>query len=418
MDAALGASVARGARDLDLRKRGVRRRDRPRFRNDPFAANLHARVRSHDGARSVGARTVVDEHNHDAGRNDSRVDNDDDRNDDSHVDDSHIDVDDRNHDGARPRSAYTAPPASDGRRPRTGGLREGEAPGKPAGAAETSAEARSHAQAVSPSALTPPLPSTLGGQLSGVPSFFIDSFSIPPFLLPIYQAAGAAYGIPWQVLAAINEVETDYGRDLSVSSAGAEGWMQFLPSTWGQYGVDVNNDGFEDPYNPADAIFAAARYLKAAGGDTDIRAAVLAYNHSEAYVESVILRARLLGGTPPELLGAITGLTEARFPVYAASHYSDGFPRHRRSFAAHGRRHHDRQRGRGSRNRRTRRARRTDRTRAVRSAREISLRDAYGNTYTYAELGSAASLYPGARSDRIRAGSCHAHARLLLRQPL
>ena len=53
---------------------------------------------------------------------------------------------------------------------------------------------------------------------------------MPPFLLPIYQAAGTAYGIPWQVLAAINEVETDYGRDLSVSSAGAEGWMQFLPA--------------------------------------------------------------------------------------------------------------------------------------------------------------------------------------------
>ncbi len=183
-----------------------------------------------------------------------------------------------------------------------------------------------NAKAVSPSTLTPPLPSTLAGSLSNMPSFFINSFSIPPFLLPIYQAAGAAYGIPWQVLAAINEVETDYGRDLNVSSAGAEGWMQFLPSEWSQYGVDVNNSGYEDPYNPADAIFAAARYLKDAGGDSDIRAAVLSYNHSQAYVESVMLRARLLGGTPPELLGAITGLTEARFPVYAASHYSDGFP--------------------------------------------------------------------------------------------
>ncbi len=109
------------------------------------------------------------------------------------------------------------------------------------------------------------------------------------------------------MLAAINEVETDYGRDLNVSSAGAEGWMQFLPSEWGQYGVDVNNTAIEDPYNPADAIFAAARYLKDAGGDADIRAAVFSYNHSQAYVESVMLRARLLGGTPPELLGAITG---------------------------------------------------------------------------------------------------------------
>ena len=77
------------------------------------------------------------------------------------------------------------------------------------------------------------------------------------------------------MLAAINEVETDYGRDLSVSSAGAEGWMQFLPAAWAQYGVDANGDGFKDPYNPADAIFAAARYLRAAGGDTNIRAAVL-----------------------------------------------------------------------------------------------------------------------------------------------
>jgi murein DD-endopeptidase MepM/ murein hydrolase activator NlpD len=266
-------------------------------------------------------------------------------------------------------------------------------PHKSASNGEGGTQAHSNANAVSPSELTPPLPSTLGGSLSGVPSFFIDSFSIPPFLLPIYQAAGAAYGIPWQVLAAINEVETDYGRDLSVSSAGAEGWMQFLPSTWGQYGVDVNNDGFEDPYNPADAVFGAARYLKAAGGDTDIRGAILAYNHSQAYVNSVLLRARLLGGTPPELLGAITGLTEARFPVYAASHYSDAFP------ATEGASPHtvagttiDSQDGAP--------------VIAVQDGRivqigqggplgrSISLRDAYGNTYTYSELGSTATLYP------------------------
>jgi soluble lytic murein transglycosylase-like protein len=146
---------------------------------------------------------------------------------------------------------------------------------------------------------TPSLPLDLRSSIAGVPSFFIESFQIPPFLLPIFQAAGTAYGIPWQVLAAINEVETDYGRDLSLSSAGAEGWMQFLPSEWAQYGVDANGDGWKDPYNPADAIFAAARYLRAAGGETDIRAAVFSYNHSQAYVESVLLRAQLLDGTPP-----------------------------------------------------------------------------------------------------------------------
>src|SRR5207249_273222 len=79
-------------------------------------------------------------------------------------------------------------------------------------------------------------------------------------------------------------------------------------------------------YNPADAIFAAARYLGAAGGNHDIKAAVFSYNHSQAYVASVILRAQLLGGTPAELLGAITGLTEARFPVHAAAHFNDVFP--------------------------------------------------------------------------------------------
>ena len=57
----------------------------------------------------------------------------------------------------------------------------------------------------------------------GVPNFVIDSFKIPPFLLPIYKAAEAQYNIPWQILAAVNEIETDYGRNLSVSTAGAVG---------------------------------------------------------------------------------------------------------------------------------------------------------------------------------------------------
>ena len=103
-----------------------------------------------------------------------------------------------------------------------------------------------------------------------MPNFFIDSFRIPPFLLPIYQAAGIQYGVRWEVLAAINEIETDYGRNLNVSSAGALGWMQFMPATWQAYGVDANQDGKRDPFNPVDAIFAAARYLKAAGAEQDV----------------------------------------------------------------------------------------------------------------------------------------------------
>ena len=149
----------------------------------------------------------------------------------------------------------------------------------------------------------------------------IDRFRIPPFLLPIYQAAGSQYGIRWEVLAAINEIETDYGRNLNVSSAGALGWMQFMPSSWTAYGVDANEDGVKDPYNPVDAIFASARYLKAAGGDKDLRQAIFAYNHADWYVDSVLMRARLVAGMPADLVGSLTGLTQGHFPVYATAHY-------------------------------------------------------------------------------------------------
>jgi len=143
-------------------------------------------------------------------------------------------------------------------------------------------------------------------------------YRIPLFLLPIYKAAAVQYGVPWQILAAINEIETDYGNDLSVSSAGAVGWMQFMPSTWLQYGVDALNAGYADPYNPVDAIFAAARYLRAAGAATDLRAAILAYNHSEEYVESVLLRAKLIASYPKAVIATLTGLVDGRLPVTGA----------------------------------------------------------------------------------------------------
>jgi membrane-bound lytic murein transglycosylase B len=140
-------------------------------------------------------------------------------------------------------------------------------------------------------------------------------YRIPLFLLPIYQAAAAQYGVPWQILAAINEIETDYGNDLSVSTAGAVGWMQFMPATWIQYGVDALNAGYADPYNPVDAIFAAARYLRAAGASTNLRAAILAYNHSAEYVSSVLLRAKLISSYPNPVIATLTGLTDGRLPV-------------------------------------------------------------------------------------------------------
>ena len=158
----------------------------------------------------------------------------------------------------------------------------------------------------------------------GVPNFVIDSFEIPPFLLPIYQACGTEYGIPWEVLASINKIETGFGTNLNLSSAGAVGWMQFLPSSWEMYGVDANGDGRKDPYNPVDAICAAASYLKAAGGDKDLYNAIFAYNHADWYVQEVLLYARAYGKLPSDLVGSLTGLTEgAHFPVAADARYAD-----------------------------------------------------------------------------------------------
>jgi hypothetical protein len=118
---------------------------------------------------------------------------------------------------------------------------------------------------------------------------------VPVQLAPIYQAAAARYGLGSQgaaVLAAINKVETGFGQNLSTSSAGAVGWMQFEPGTWAQYGVTPA--GAKAPFgragwdNPADAIFSAANYLHASGAPGDWQAAILIYNHSQAYVSQVL----------------------------------------------------------------------------------------------------------------------------------
>ena len=247
---------------------------------------------------------------------------------------------------------------------------------------------------------------------TGVPNFIIRKFRVPPFLLPIYQAAGIEYGVRWEILAAINEIETDYGRNLNVSSAGALGWMQFMPPTWKAYGTDANKDGRKDPYNPVDAIFAAARYLKAANYENDVRAAIWAYNHADWYVDSVLLRARLIAGVPADLIGSLTGLTEGRFPVVARARYADDIAErqllkrvNRGENAAHlvesddSRRSIDIFASKGSpviavndgvikkigRNRKL--------------GRHVVLQDVYGNRYTYAHLGELSRFYPVPKQD-------------------
>jgi len=259
-----------------------------------------------------------------------------------------------------------------------------------------------------PTAANPTLSLAVPGAAPvGVPDFFIDKFRIPPFLLPIYQAAGTQYQVPWQVLAAINEIETDYGRDLSVSSAGAMGWMQFLPVEWKQWGVDATGTGVKDPFNPADAIFAAARYLHAAGASKSLPGAIFAYNHASWYVQSVLLRAKLIGGVPPNLLGAITGLTEGHFPVHARARYADDLTQQRaqQSFA----RTHNVAMPVGPNLHRTGiniYSRAGAAVIAVQDAKVVGLgssrrlghylklRDAYGNTYTYGQLKSIVRTYP------------------------
>lgn len=123
---------------------------------------------------------------------------------------------------------------------------------------------------------------------------------IPAEYLRLYVAAAARYGLDWAILAGIGTVECDNGRDPSpactqqgaVNSAGAGGPMQFLASTWAEYGVSAYGTGTPDRWNPADAIFSAANYLAASGAPANYRAAIFAYNHAVWYVEEVEAWAR------------------------------------------------------------------------------------------------------------------------------
>jgi hypothetical protein len=129
---------------------------------------------------------------------------------------------------------------------------------------------------------------------------------IPPEYLRLYLQAAARYDLDWAVLAGIGKVECDHGQDPdpsctqqgAVNSAGAGGPMQFLASTWAQYGVDAEGDGPPDRWNPADAIFGAANYLRASGAPANYREAIYAYNHAWWYVAEVQRWAAIYRGPP------------------------------------------------------------------------------------------------------------------------
>ena len=120
---------------------------------------------------------------------------------------------------------------------------------------------------------------------------------IPADYLALYQEAAAANGLPWQLLAAIGRVESDHGRNLNAyhpNEAGAEGPMQFIPSSWARYG-GASGSLHPDINNPRDAIFAAGAYLRVAGAPGDLPRAIYAYNHAWWYVDMVVRQMRAYG---------------------------------------------------------------------------------------------------------------------------
>ena len=109
--------------------------------------------------------------------------------------------------------------------------------------------------------------------------------AVPPDQLEVMLTVSRGSGVPWEVLAAIASVESDFGTNMATSSAGAIGYGQFLPSSWAAYGEGG------DPYDFRDVLPAMARYLLDHGAPADLPNAVWAYNHSWAYVALVLGRA-------------------------------------------------------------------------------------------------------------------------------
>ena len=154
---------------------------------------------------------------------------------------------------------------------------------------------------------------------------------LPPRYLRLYEQAGRAYGLDWGLLAGIGKVECDHGRTPDPScwregaqnAAGAGGPMQFLAPTWARFGVDADGDGRADRWEPADAIYGAANYLRASGAPREPERALYAYNHAGWYVAKVQRWASLYRGSSAQPLasplGSGLGLdgADASLPVHS-----------------------------------------------------------------------------------------------------
>jgi len=111
-------------------------------------------------------------------------------------------------------------------------------------------------------------------------------------ILSYYREAERRFGIRWQLLAAINFVESDFGRARTTARADAQGPMQFEPATWRRYGMGG------DVYDERDAVLAAANLLAANGGRTDERKALAHYNRSPLYRDAVLHLAHRMAAVP------------------------------------------------------------------------------------------------------------------------
>jgi len=135
-----------------------------------------------------------------------------------------------------------------------------------------------------------------GSNLSGVfPSWTVRQPLPAEQLKSYYVEAGAKYDVPWMTLAAINFVETRFGRIVGPSNAGAIGPMQFLASSWNLYGEggDITDD--------RDSIFAAANFLAQHDAKTDLNRAIYAYNPSDEYVTAIVNYSAVLQANPTQL---------------------------------------------------------------------------------------------------------------------
>jgi hypothetical protein len=162
-------------------------------------------------------------------------------------------------------------------------------------------------------------PSAAGVSPSGANGDGVSALAereIPSLYLRLYEQAAQRYGLDWAILAGIGKVECDHGRDPApsctqqgvVNSAGAGGPMQFIASTWARYGVDADGAGPPDRWDPADAIYAAANYLRVSGAPGNYGQAIYAYNHANWYVAEVESWAARYSATPTVIDGADLGL--------------------------------------------------------------------------------------------------------------